>query len=421
MLTLFLAKRFFRPGTDGNDNQKHRASVPAIRIATAGIAVGIAVMIVSVCFVRGFQQEITAKLTGFASHIEITAPGAYSSPESSPLVTDSALTALVSQAPDVCSVQRVAEKLGIFKTETDFTGICLKGISTRDYDTTFLASCIVEGRMPAFSDEESSGRIAISRYLADRLNLKLGQKVYSYFFSNTIKQRRFEVAAIYETHLRQFDKTFVITDLHTVCRLNSWNENQTSGLEVRLNSMDNLNLAHTWLNHELSQRRDPNGVPYSIVNISENPRTATILPWLDLLNFNVVVILAIMMCVAGFSMISGLLILILERTNTIGLLKALGATNRRIRHTFLIYAAFIIGRGIIIGNIIGLLLVALQQAFHIVRLNPETYYVDTAPVAFDWLWIVGLNIVTLAITMLALLAPSHLASRVQPAKAMRFE
>lgn len=421
MLTIYLAKRFFRSGPSSDKDQKRRASVPAIRIATAGIAVGIAVMIISVCFVRGFQQEITAKLTGFASHIEITAPGFYASPESSPLVTDSALVNLVCQAPGVCSVQRVAEKLGIFKTESDFCGICLKGISLRDYDTSFLASCIVEGQMPQFSDEKSSDKIMISRYLADRLKLKIGQKVYSYFFSNTIKQRRFEVAAIYETHLRQFDKTFVITDLYSVCRLNNWDNTQTSGLEVKLHSMYDLDVAHTWLNRALSHRSEATDTPYSIVNISENPRTANILPWLDLLNFNVVVILAIMMCVAGFSMISGLLILILERTNTIGLLKALGATNSRIRHTFLIYAAFIIGRGILIGNIIGLLLVALQQTFHIVRLNPDTYYVDTAPVAFDWLWIIGLNIITLAITILALLAPSHLASHVQPAKAMRFE
>ena len=419
MLSLFLAKRFFK-----NNNKKgevvKKASPPALRIATAGIAVGLAVMIISICVVRGFQHEVTAKLTGFASHIEIIDLNSLGSPETYPLVTDAALMNEARKAPGVTHVQRISQKLGIFKTENDFAGVALKGCGP-EYDVHFISRYLTAGRLPKFSDTKSSNEIVISQMLANKLGLKLGDKVYSYYFANTVKQRRFTVVGIYNTYLKQFDNTIVMTDLYTVNQLNRWKEDQSSGLEIKLNSFDDLVSAQTYLAHHIGGKTDRYKRTYSVLGIQDNPNTASILSWLNLLDLNVMVILVIMICVAGFTMISGLLILILERTSTIGVLKALGATNSRIRHTFLIYAAFIVSRGLLYGNIIGLGLIFLQKYFHIVRLDPEVYYVPYVPVELHVLWIIGINLATLAATMLALVLPSFMVSRVQPAKAIQFD
>lgn len=419
-ISFFLAKRFFsQRSTESEEGRK--ASGPAIRIATAGIAVGLAVMIVSVCVVRGFQREVSEKLIGFAAHIEIIDIHTFASPEAYPLVTDSSVIAAVKQVPGVEHVQRFSRKMGIFKTEDNFAGISLKGVSSNDYDMSFMQSQLVEGEIPEFRDDSASNAIVISRSLAEDLGLKVGDRVYSYFFEHTVKQRRFRVAGIYDTHMRQFDKTYVLTDLYTVNRLNSWLPDQSSGLEVRLSSMDDLTFSQACLQSLFADKLDRNHRVYTPLSIRENPNTAQVLSWLDLLDFNVMVILVIMICVAGFTMISGLLILILERTTTIGLLKALGAGNTRIRHTFLWFAAFIVGRGLLIGNVLGLGIVALQGCFKLVHLNPETYYVDTVPVEVNAWWIVGINLASLVFTMAALILPSHLVSRIEPAKAIRFD
>ena len=417
MLSLFLAKRFFKE--TGRRGQR-RASTPAIRIATAGIAVGLAVMIVSVCVVKGFQQQVSDKLTGFASHLTILDLGSFSSPETYPIATPQPLVDEVRQAPGVVRVQRVSQKLGIFKTHNDFAGVSLKGVA-EDYDLGFLRSCIVEGRVPQFGSQKVSDSIVVSRTLADKLGLRLGDRVYSYYFAQTIKQRRFTVAAIYDTHLKQFDGNVVWTDLYTVNRLNSWDADQASMLEIHLGSMDELPAAQQWLSQRVGGRKDRMGRTYTVMSIRENPVTSSVLSWLDLLDFNVMAILVIMICVAGFTMISGLLILILERTVSIGLLKALGLSDGRVRHTFLWFAGFIVVRGLLWGNLIGLGLIYLQWQFGIVRLNPETYYLDVVPVSFNVLWLIGLNLATLLVTMLALILPSHLAARVQPAKVIRFD
>lgn len=419
MFTLFLAKRFFRGGK-GGDGEQRKASPPALRIATAGIAVGLAVMIVSVCVVHGFQQEVKDKLTGFSAHLEVLDLNALGSPETYPVVTDSAVVAEVRRAPGVERVQRVSRKLGIFKTENDFVGIALKGVG-QDYDLSFISRYIEEGKLPRFSSDSSSNSVVISRTLASQLGLHVGDKVYSYYFSQTIKQRRFTVAAIYNTYMKQFDKTVVLTDLHTVNQLNSWDDDQSSALEVKLRSFDDLPDAQAALAHSIGGRKDRLARTYSVMSIYENPTTASVLSWLNLLDFNVVIILVIMVCVAGFTMISGLLILILERTSTIGLLKALGATNTRIRHTFLWYAALIVARGLLWGNVLGLGIVLLQKYVGLIRLNPEVYYVSAAPVELSVGWIVALNAATLLATILALILPSFLVSRIQPAKAIQFD
>ncbi len=420
MLSLFIAKRFFKNSRRKGDETASKASPPALRIATLGIAIGLAVMIVSLCVVQGFQREVSDKLTGFASHLEIIDLSSLSSPETHPIIASDSFIAEVRKAPSVVRVQRFSQKIGIFKTKNDFAGIMLKGVGS-DYDLSFIKRYVVSGRLPLFGSCDTANEIMVSQTIANRLHLKVGDKVYSYYFSNTIKQRRFTVVGIYNTYMKQFDNNVVWADLQTVNQLNRWNANQCSGLELKLKSLDDTELAETFLCKQIMGRKDSNGRTYSLLSYKNNPTTASVVSWLDLLNFNINVILVIMMCVSGFSMISGLLILILERTNSIGILKALGATNRRIRHIFLWYAYFIVTRGLVLGNVIGLGLVLLQKYFHLIRLSAEIYYVPEAPIEINLWWIVGLNVVTLIITMLALITPSYLVSRIQPAQAIQFD
>lgn len=414
---LFLARRFH--GSACHD-KKRRASRLAIHIATAGVALGLAVMIVSVCVVKGYQREIKERLVGFASHIEVLDRNSLASPESFPIVTDRNIVSTVRQIPGVKHAQRVSLKMGIIKTEDAFQTIVLKGVG-KDYDLSFLKQQMVDGTLPDFTADSAANAIVISRKQATDMGLKTGDRVYTYFISDDIKLRRFRVAGIYETHLSQFDTYYVWTGLPVVNKLNDWQDDQSSSIELTLNDFSRLDDVQTSLTRSVGTREDRTGAVYSTLSIRENPRTAPVLEWLSLLDFNVWVILALMVGVAGFTMISGLLILILERTRTIGVLKAIGASNTRIRHTFILYAALIVVRGLAWGNAAGIGIVLLQRYLQPFRLDPSTYYVSAVPVDADWLWIAGLNAATLVVTVLALVVPSFVISRIQPAKAIRFE
>ena len=396
--------------------------MPAVHIATAGVAVGLAVMILSVCLVKGFQGEVAAKLAGFASHIEVLDLNSQTDADNHPITADAALMDVVKKTTQAETVQRVSVKIGVMKTHDDFSGIMLKGIG-KEYDKKFIRSCMVEGKFPDFGNNaEAINQIVLSRQIAEMLHLKVGDKVYVYFFTNTIKQRRFEIAGIYETHLQQFDKNFVWTDLQTINQLNDWGEEQCSLLEVKLQNFDDLEERTAKLGDAVTAYKNSHQITnLSVMSIRDNPRTRPVLSWLELLDLNVMVILVIMLCVAGVTMISGLLILILERTTTIGVLKALGASNRRIRRIFLVYAGHILVRGMVIGNVFAFLLALLQSQFHLVRLDPATYYVDAVPLAYDPVWLIGINLATLLITLLTLVLPAFIVSVVQPAKTIRFD
>ena len=396
--------------------------MPAVHIATAGVAVGLAVMILSVCLVKGFQGEVAAKLAGFASHIEVLDLNSQTDADNHPITADAALMDVVKKTTQAETVQRVSVKIGVMKTHDDFSGIMLKGIGM-EYDKKFIRSCMVEGKFPDFgSNADAINQIVLSRQIAEMLHLKVGDKVYVYFFTNTIKQRRFEIAGIYETHLQQFDKNFVWTDLQTINQLNDWGEEQCSLLEVKLQNFDDLEERTAKLGDAVTAYKHTHQITnLSVMSIRDNPRTRPVLSWLELLDLNVMVILVIMLCVAGVTMISGLLILILERTTTIGVLKALGASNRRIRRIFLVYAGHILVRGMVIGNVFAFLLALLQSQFHLVRLDPATYYVDAVPLAYDPVWLIGINLATLLITLLTLVLPAFIVSVVQPAKTIRFD
>ena len=320
---------------------------------------------------------------------------------------------------DVAHVQRFAMKEGILKTDSDFLGVAFKGVGP-DFDSTFIHSNMVEGSIPPFSDSVSHNKILVSQLMADKLHLKSGQRIFAYFFDNNgVRTRRFTIAGIYQTNLKKYDETIVFTDLYTAVKLNGWESDQASGAELSVNNFDNLDMVESRVISKVKGTVDHYGETYSSATIKElNPQ---IFQWLDLMDLNVWIILALMLIVAGVTMISGLLIIILERTSMIGILKALGARNKTIRHTFLWFAVFIIGKGMLLGNIIALGILTLQYFTGIIKLDAQTYYVSTVPIEFNWLAIIALNIATLLISIFMLVAPSYLISHIHPAKSMRYE
>ena len=411
---LFIAKRLY---TEQGD--KRKVSRPAIHIATAGVAIGLAVMIISVCVVLGFKHTIRDKVIGFGSHIQVADFLTLQQMEQYPIVINDSVVKALKQISNVAHVQRFAMKEGILKTDSDFLGVVFKGVGS-DFDSTFIHSNMVEGSIPHFSDNVGHNKILVSKLMADKLHLESGQRIFAYFFDNNGgRTRRFTIAGIYQTNLKKYDEMMVFTDLYTAVKLNGWEHDQASGAELTVDNFDNLEKVESRVISKIKGTVDHYGETYSCATIKElNPQ---IFQWLDLMDLNVWIILVLMLIVAGVTMISGLLIIILERTSMIGILKALGARNKTIRHTFMWFAVFIISKGMLIGNILSLGLLALQQTFGIVKLDAQTYYVSTVPVEFNALYILALNVATLVISVFMLVAPSYLISHIHPAKSMRYE
>lgn len=413
-LPLFIARRI-----NGSEGQRREVSRPAIRIATIGVAIGLAVMIITVSVVFGFKHTIRDKVVGFGSHIQVENYMAQQLSAPVPISISDSLMNVMKQLPGIRHVERYALTQGILKTDDDFLGVAFKGVGS-DYDTTFLSEHIVEGKMPKFSDGQSKYPLLISRMMADKLQLKAGQKVYAYFIGNDdVRARKFTITGIYETNMTQFDQSLCFTDYNVPIRLNGWEPDQCSGAELLVDDFDQLEQVAEEVVAKVNRRTDKYGAIITSQTIREaHPH---VFQWLELLDINVWIILALMICVAGFTMISGLLIIILERTQMIGILKALGMRNKTVRHTFLWFAAFIIGRGMLVGDIIGIGLVVLQQQTGFIHLDPSSYYVDTAPMELNIPIIVLLNVVTLLVSLFVLIAPSFLISHIHPARSMRYE
>jgi lipoprotein-releasing system permease protein len=413
-LPLFIARRI-----NGSEGQRREVSRPAIRIATIGVAIGLAVMIITVSVVFGFKHTIRDKVVGFGSHIQVENYMAQQLSAPVPISISDSLMNVMKQLPGIRHVERYALTQGILKTDDDFLGVAFKGVGS-DYDTTFLSEHIVEGKMPKFSDGQSKYPLLISRMMADKLQLKAGEKVYAYFIGNDdVRARKFTITGIYETNMTQFDQSLCFTDYNVPIRLNGWEPDQCSGAELLVDDFDQLEQVAEEVVAKVNRRTDKYGAIITSQTIREaHPH---VFQWLELLDINVWIILALMICVAGFTMISGLLIIILERTQMIGILKALGMRNKTVRHTFLWFAAFIIGRGMLVGDIIGIGLVVLQQQTGFIHLDPASYYVDTAPMELNIPIIVLLNVVTLLVSLFVLIAPSFLISHIHPARSMRYE
>jgi lipoprotein-releasing system permease protein len=411
---LFIAKRIYK---DKGGRQK--VSRPAIRIATMGVAIGLAVMIVTVSVVIGFKHTIRDKVIGFGSHIQVANNLTMQSIDPYPVCINDSMMRVFGGIDGVVHVERFAITQGILKTDADFLGIAFKGIGP-EYDLGFLRSNLVDGTLPKFSDKASGQKVVLSKMIADKLRLKTGDKVFAYFISNDdVRVRRFTVSGIYSTNMTQFDQNICFIDLYTAVKLNGWQPDQCSGAELLVDDFNRLGETSARVVDKVNRTPDKYGDTFTSQTIHE--AYPQIFSWLSLLDINVWIIMALMVCVAGFTMISGLLIIILERTQMIGVLKALGACNSTVRRTFICFAVFIIGKGMLWGNVIGVGLVVLQQQFGLVRLDPVNYYVSTAPMELNIPLILLLNIATALVSIFVLIAPSYLVAHIHPAKSMRYE
>ena len=412
-VALFIARKIHF-SKEGN----RQVTPPAVRIAMIGIALGLAVMLLFVAIVIGFKKEVRNKVIGFGSHVQITHFDSNSSYELQPISVSDTLMAHLDSVSGVRHVERFATKLGILKTEQDFQGIVLKGVD-QGYDWSFFQANLKAGTLPDFTGEKASTEVLISRYLADLLGLEVDDTFLTYFVQDEVRARKFQIVGIYETGFIDYDKLFVMADLRQVRRLNGWEADQVGGLEVQVDDYAHLDEVAENLYFDLMERQDRNGNTFYARSIKElNPM---IFNWLEVLDINVVVILVLMLAVAGFTMISGLLIIILERTNMIGMLKALGETNRHIREIFLYVSLFLIGKGMLWGNVNGLLCCWLQSQFQVVKLDPTVYYLEAVPIDLSvGAWFL-LNVGTLLISMAMMLGPSYLITRIDPAKSIRFE
>jgi len=408
----FIAKRIhFQQG-------KKNISRPAVRIAIVGIALGLAVMLISVAVVIGFKNEIRNKTIGFGGHIQITNFDNNNTYAMNPIKMDNLLMNNIKSIQGVKHIQRFATKPGIIKTDTEFQGIVIKGVE-KGYDWDFFQRNLVEGRVLDVSKSEPSNEIVISKYLATLLQLKLGDSFLTYFIQDQIRARKFKIVGIYCTNFIEYDKLILLTDMRQVQQLNSWEPAAFSGLEIQITDFDSIDEMGDKVYDATANRFNDEGKAFTTQTIKQlNPQ---IFSWLDLLDMNVWVILFLMLSVAGFNMISGLLILILERTNMIGILKSLGATNWSVRKIFLYHSFFLIGKGMLWGNVIGLSLCALQYFTGIIPLDPEAYYVAKVPISFNIMYILFLNVGTLLASLLMMIGPSYLITKITPAKIIRYE
>lgn len=401
----FIARRLIKRNT-GN------FSDPIIRIAIIAVALGLIVMILAIAIIIGFKHEISSKVIGFGGHIQVSNFDNNYSYEVIPIEQDPALLKQLKSIPGVKHMQIFGNKPGIIKTENDIQGVVLKGIG-RDFDWDFFKEKMINGSILQLSDTAISNDILISKKLASLLKLETGNDVRMYFIiDDLIRARRFTIKGIYETGLEDFDKMFVLCDIGQIQKLNSWESNQVAGFEILVNDLKNLDQVANEV--------------YKFIPYDTNAQTIKeiypqIFDWLKLQDMNVIIILTLMILVAIITMISALLILILERTNTIGLLKALGYKTWNIRKIFLIIASNIALKGIFWGNLIGLSLAFVQKYSGIIKLSQESYYVSVVPIQINFFYLLVLNIATLLITIMALVIPSVIISAISPVKAIRYE
>ena len=409
---LFIANRFNR---EERDNKK--MSRPAVRIAIIGIALGLAVMLLSIAVIVGFKREVRNQIIGFGSHIQIMSYNNYNSLNSEPITLTPQLDSLLQSTPNITDIQHIATQPGIIHTEKAFQGILLKGIDST-YNWDFFSKNLIEGSIPhsSFLTPNSS---LISSSIARTMNLRVGDSFVIYIVTDGLRARKFTVAGIYQTTFADYDKLYILTDINQIQRLNHWADNQYSSLEILVNDYSRLNQTSSDLFNKIITYSHNTDILYRVETIES--LTPQIFDWLAMLDMNAVVIIILMLAVSGFCVISGLLILILERSATIGLLKSLGANNWTIRRIFLTQSAYLISRGMLWGNIIGLLIVAIQYFTHIIPLDPTSYYVDHVPVYLSFSAWLLINIGLAIASILMLVGPSYFVTRISPAEAMRKE
>ena len=411
-LEFFIAKRIHF------QHKKKNISRPAVRIATIGMTLGLAVMLIALAVVLGFKHQIREKTIGFGGHIQITNFDSNNSYETTPINPTEGFIDSLKMIDGVKHVQFFATKPGIIKTQNDFQGVIFKAVD-ENFDWSFFRKNIKEGEVLNISADSLTNNILISKHLANLLDLKLGDSFFAYFIQNQARARKFTISGIYSTDFIDFDKLFILCDLRHVQNLNGWNENQYSGIEILVSNFNKLEEVDNRVFHFVFEK-NTNERSYFVQNIKSI--NSQIFSWLNLLDLNVWIIFGLMLAVAGFNLISGLLILILERTQMIGILKSIGATNWSVRKIFIYHSLFLIRRGMFWGNLIGLGLCALQYFTGFMTMpDPESYYLTVVPIEFNWLYIILLNIGTLLISLLMMFIPSYLITKIHPAKIIKYE
>ncbi|MDR0507116.1 MAG: ABC transporter permease [Dysgonamonadaceae bacterium] len=411
----FIARRIYK-----SKDAEQNISPPAIKIAIISIALGLAIMILSVAVAVGFKKEVRNKVIGFGSHIQVSNFDSNASYEAHPIVVSDSLMDEILRMPNILHAQKFATKPGLIKTGEDSHGIIVKGVG-EDYDWNFFRRNMVEGEVLSVSPDSVSNNVMISRLIASQLKLKLGDSFIICFVHKEMEARlrKFTVSGIFQTNFGEYDKLFIFADIKQIRKLNGWDDDMIGGLEVLVKNYDKLDDTSLQMYYDLQAQSDRTGNIFYTRSIKQlNPM---IFAWLDVLDNNVAVILALILVVAGFSMITGLLIIILERTNMIGILKVLGENNVCIRKIFLYISAFLITKGLLWGNIIAIAICLIQKYFGIFKLNPVTYYVSEVPIDFNILVIVLINIGTLIATLTMLTVPSYLIAKIPPTKTVRYE
>jgi lipoprotein-releasing system permease protein len=412
-LPYFIAQRLIK-----GRREETSFSRPINVIAIIGIATGLSVMILAVSILTGFKQQIREKVVGFGSHIQILNFDSNISFETTPISDTQKFIPIIKKIPGIKHVQVFATKAGIIKTDEDIQGVVLKGIGG-DFDWSYFRSNMVDGNVFSVSDTGSTDKVIISKKISDMLRLRTGDSFTMLFVQDPPRWRKFTVGGIYETSLEEFDKIYVFCDIGHIKRLNKWEEDQVSGFEIYINDFDELDAMTMAVRDAIGYKITEEETKFKVTNI--RIKYPQIFDWLNFQDINVVIIIFLMLVVAGFNMISGLLILILEKTNMIGILKALGSEDLLIRRVFLYQAAYLIGKGLIWGNVIGIGLAFLQMKTGIITLDASSYYIKTVPVNLDPAHILLLNAGTMAAIIIMLLVPSQLISRITPVKAIRYD
>lgn len=409
----FIAKRISRV----KENRK-KFSGTITGIAVFGISIGLAVMIVALAVVTGFKGQIRDKVIGFGSHIQILNYDSNESFETKPIPSNPPFMKDIRAIPEIKHIQEFGLKAGIVKTEDEMQGLVLKGVG-KDYDWTFFDKAMIAGKSFRINDSVTSNQVIISNYLAKKLNLKVGDSFQMWFVQDPPRFRKFIISGIYETSLQEFDKTFAITDIKQIQKLSGWEKDQVSGLEMVLRDFNKIDQVSEEVNDIVSTAFFGNGSRLKVVSIVD--KYPQIFDWLNLQDMNVMIIIMLMLLVASINMISGLLIIILDRTNMIGILKALGTTNFSIRTIFFYQSAYLILRGLFWGNVIGIALCLIQKEFGILKLDASSYYLTTVPVNLNFLNVFVLNLGTILIIMAFLIIPSMMISKISPSRAIRFD
>ena len=394
---------------------KSSISAPIIKIAITAIALGLIMMLISIATGVGLQKKIREKVSAFNGDIIITNFDTnFSNDSQIPISKTQDFYPNFNSVEGVRHIQVTASKSGVIRTETNFEGIVVKGAGD-DYDWQYFEDYLVEGRLPDFNSELNDD-ILLSSYLANRLNLKIGETVRTFFLDkeskNSFRSRGFNIVGIYKSGFQEFDKQFLIADIRHIQRLNRWTKDQIGGFELFVDDFDKIGIIGNDVYNETSSTLDMQTIRDKYYSIFE---------WLDLFDFNIALIIGIMILVAGINMITALLVLILERTQMIGILKALGSSDWMVRKVFLYNAMYLIGVGLFWGNLIGIGLLMIQKYFKLFPLNPDTYYVSEAPIYLDIGYVLILNAGTFALCLLMLLVPSYIIAKISPVKAIRFE